>query len=304
MYPGQYTDGYGMPQGMQHYPPQAYDANGQPIMLVPNGMGAYVPWQPPVPGVPPPSNGMMSPLNQWGYGNPAVQVPVPVSMPMSMPPGPSVAGSASASVSAQSQSQSSNGSVYSSPGSNYGGFHTQPQPQPQPQPQRLGSYPPPLQHPQPQRPPPQSHSSASSSISSRSYQDYSRPHSRGSTTSTRSATSSVRIGAMYPAHTHVHAHAHGHSHAQQHQQYRQKGIKGQVNGLTTLGISQDRRAARGHSPVSCPPNLLMCKGVTQSKADNVKSHQQPQLHLDRPDGPTLSRFNNLHITPYHNVQIG
>lgn len=59
--------------------------------------------------------------------------------------------------------------------------------------------PPQLAHPTPIRPGLDPLSSTASSISSRSYQDvHSRPHSRGSTTSTRSAASSVRLGAMYP----------------------------------------------------------------------------------------------------------
>lgn len=58
---------------------------------------------------------------------------------------------------------------------------------------------PPLAQPTPIRPGLDPLSSTASSISSRSYQDvHSRPHSRGSTTSTRSAASSVRLGAMYP----------------------------------------------------------------------------------------------------------
>lgn len=60
--------------------------------------------------------------------------------------------------------------------------------------------PPLLAQPTPMRPGIDPLSSTASSISSRSYQDaHSRPHSRGSTTSTRSAASSVRLGAMYPA---------------------------------------------------------------------------------------------------------
>lgn len=102
-----------------------------------------------------------------------------------------------------------------------------------------------LMQPTPMRPTVHQHSSASSSISSRSYQSYqdgSRPHSRGSTTSNMSATSSVRFGAMYPAN--------------QGGGYRQKGMKGQVgngmNGLTGLSAApgENRRNTRPHSPVS------------------------------------------------------
>ena len=56
-----------------------------------------------------------------------------------------------------------------------------------------------IMQPTPSRPSPYHHSSTSSSISSRSYHDGSRPHSRGSTTSTKSGASSVRLGAMFPA---------------------------------------------------------------------------------------------------------
>ncbi len=95
-----------------------------------------------------------------------------------------------------------------------------------------------LVQPTPMRPNPYPHSSSASSISSRSYHDHSRPHSRGSTTSTRSAASSVRLGAMYPA---------GHPPS-----YRQKGLKGQsFNGMTSFGLGE-RRSTRGHSPVSSP----------------------------------------------------
>ena len=96
-----------------------------------------------------------------------------------------------------------------------------------------------LAQPTPMRPGPipHPHSSNSSSISSRSYQDYSRPHSRGSTTSTRSAASSVRLGVLYPA---------GEPPAPR---YRQKGMKGQgFNGMTALSPGE-KKSTRGHSPV-------------------------------------------------------
>lgn len=118
------------------------------------------------------------------------------------------------------------------------GYPSQPlQPQLQPpQAVRPAMYPS-LVQPSPQRPLPQPYSSASSSISSHSYHDGSRPHSRGSTTSTKSAASSVRLGAMYPA-------AQGPGAG-----YRQKGMKQQgLNGMTSLG-TEDKRT-RGHSPVS------------------------------------------------------
>lgn len=141
-----------------------------------------------------------------------------------------------------------NGWVYSSHPIQPGGVQpmmplpngSMPGPIPPPTPYGYPSYPT-LMHPQPHRPQLQSqqHSSASSSISSHSYQSFSRPHSRGSTTSTRSAASSVRFGPMYPA-----------------QQYRQKGIKG-VNGLTSLGVGQEKRNPRGQSPVRprLPPTM-------------------------------------------------
>lgn len=109
-------------------------------------------------------------------------------------------------------------------------------------PQQQPNYPQ-LMQPTPTRPTVHPHSSASSSISSRSYQSYhdgSRPHSRGSTTSNMSATSSVRFGAMYPAN--------------QGGGYRQKGMKGQVangiNGLTGMSAAPgENRRTRPHSPV-------------------------------------------------------
>lgn len=125
------------------------------------------------------------------------------------------------------------------------------------QPYTYGYTGPSLQHPQPQRPPMQPHSSASSSISSRSYQDYSRPHSRGSNTSTRSATSSVRLGPMYPA-----------------QSYRQKGMK-----LTNM--------QRGHSPVS---RLCMhAKKLTnhQSSTTTASSRSSKSITVSQPSNHPL-----------------
>jgi hypothetical protein len=247
---GQYADPYAMgalqmpippvpmqvpPSGHQAYTPaQGYDLNGQPILLVSNGMGGYVPWGPQtnmpmqVPGVPgaqgvsaqpgmglggvpPPSGGMgMPPMQQpqWTYGNPATRAPPNASHPHpypnamnvnQSPPPPSISGHSAFS----SPTSLSSFSGYSGTGSAAG-----------PSRQSSGTFGGQntnlhLQQPKPQRPQVrQQNSYASSSISSssRSYQqDYphSRPHSRGSTTSTvastRSAGSNVRLGAMYPA---------------------------------------------------------------------------------------------------------
>jgi hypothetical protein len=134
-----------------------------------------------------------------------------------------------------------------------------------------------LVQPTPVRPQPQHHSSASSSISSRSYQDYSRPHSRGSTTSTRSAASSVRLGVMYPAGQNQGA------------GYRQKGMKTQglngVNGMTGLGIGQERRG-RAHSPVGptrrihgCPADSLQSSTTTTSSRS---SRRAGSINLSQP----------------------
>lgn len=120
---------------------------------------------------------------------------------------------------------------------------------------------PPLMQPTPTRPAVHPHSSASSSISSRSYQSYhdgSRPHSRGSTTSNMSATSSVRFGAMYPAN--------------QGGGYRQKGIKGQgMNGMNALpgfGTSSEKRSTRAHSPVSRHLVFVTESSLTRIVIDN------------------------------------
>ena len=108
-----------------------------------------------------------------------------------------------------------------------------------PYPPQPGMYPY-LVQPTPMRPPAYPHSSSASSISSRSYHDGSRPHSRGSTTSTRSAASSVRLGAMFPA--------------GQPPSYRQTGMKGQgFNGMTSRGLGE-RRHTQGHSPVRIIPS--------------------------------------------------
>ena len=140
---------------------------------------------------------------------------------------------------------------------------------------------PPLMQPTPTRPAVHPHSSASSSISSRSYQSYhdgSRPHSRGSTTSNMSATSSVRFGAMYPAN--------------QGGGYRQKGIKGQgMNGMNALpgfGTSSEKRSTRAHSPVS--PHLICVNesGLTRIVIDNNHVIQIIAANRQYQSCPTLS----------------
>ncbi|WVO22062.1 uncharacterized protein IAS62_003386 [Cryptococcus decagattii] len=148
----------------------------------------------------------------------------------------------------------------------------------QPQ-QRPAAMYPSLVQPSPQRPGPQPHSSASSSISSQSYQDGSRPHSRGSTTSTRSAASSVRLGAMYPA-------AQGPGPG-----YRQKGMKPQgLNGMTSLGPEGKR--TRGHSPSqSSTTTTASSHSSRRTSSINVPPPSQHQLP-QRPDWAA----NNV---PYH-----
>ena len=124
-----------------------------------------------------------------------------------------------------------------------------------------------LAHPAPQRPPIHPHSSASSSISSMSYQDWSRPHSRGSTTSTRSATSSIRLGQRYQV---------GPS---QPGFGRQKPPKTQgINGLTSLGLGDSRRSTRGHSPVS-----LQHQTLTRNADKSPLQRPPPQDLLGVPD---------------------
>lgn len=160
------------------------------------------------------------------------------------------------------------------------GYPSQPlQPQLQPpQAVRPAMYPS-LVQPSPQRPLPQPYSSASSSISSHSYHDGSRPHSRGSTTSTKSAASSVRLGAMYPA-------AQGPGAG-----YRQKGMKQQgLNGMTSLG-TEDKRT-RGHSPSqSSTTTTASSHSSRRTSSINVPPPSQHQLP-QRPDWAA----NNV---PYH-----
>jgi hypothetical protein len=206
-----YTNGAG--QAM--YPQQAYDQHGNPLMLVPQQMAGYAApmWQqqpmqavgvmPQQPMMPPTQMGG----NGWGY----TQQPVNGNphQQMIMPPITSTGPSAP---------------IHPHP-SGYG-YSTYPN----------------LQHPQPSRPQPQPHSSASSSISSHSRHSYSRPHSRGSITSTGSAASSARFGHMYPANA----------------GYRQKGMKAGVNGLTAMGMAPERRSTRGQSPVHFLQLLVRC----------------------------------------------
>ncbi|ORY33987.1 hypothetical protein BCR39DRAFT_586187 [Naematelia encephala] len=127
-----------------------------------------------------------------------------------------------------------------------------------------------LAQPVPVRPQPQHHSSASST-SSRSLQDFSRPHSRGSTTSTRSATSSVRLGALFPA--------------GQGPGYRQKGM----NASNYAYSRGDRRSTRGHSPESVTTTSSRSSRRTSSiNLPQPSNHQLPT----RPDWAV----NNI---PYH-----
>lgn len=124
------------------------------------------------------------------------------------------------------------------------GFVPQADPLPQPDMTHGG-----VLSPVPLRPQPYPHSSHSSSMSSKSFgshQDLSRPHSRGSTTSVRSGTSSVRMGAMYPADLHP---ASG---------YRQQGMREHAysSGSGTDLHGHERRTARAHSPVSAHPQRV------------------------------------------------
>lgn len=111
-----------------------------------------------------------------------------------------------------------------------------------------------LAQPTPMRPPPHPHSSASSSISSRSYHSYhdaSRPHSRGSTTSNMSATSSVRFGSLYPANQG------GGTYRQTRRKHHGNGVNGTRNGTIGEGQSNDNRETREHSPVRHHPFLVV-----------------------------------------------
>lgn len=211
-----------MPQGMgyppndgrvymapyQHMPQQAYGAQMQ-IGGYPQG------WQQPPPMQPGPPPGMMgggqmagmmmAPVGQ-GWYPPDMGMPQPPSSMMPMIP---------------------QGMPYAP---------TYPHPQPQPGPT--------LVQPTPMRHDRHPLSSTSSSISSRSYQDMnSRPHSRGSTTSTRSAASSVRLGAMYPVGGQAPVYG-----------YRQKAVKVASSSATVapgVGATTEGRRNGRQSPVSC-----------------------------------------------------
>jgi hypothetical protein len=177
------------------------------------GYGQYAHWQGQA-GYPGPQPGQQMMPGAWGYPNPPTMPPGHAGQPMPMIPQGAPA----------------------FPYQQYG--YPQMQPPTYPQGSGYGMYGH-LAQPTPTRPAavPHTHSSTSSSISSRSYQDFSRPHSRGSTTSNRSAASSVRLGAMYPA---------GGSGPG----YRQKGMKGPTfSGMSSIS-GGDRRQSRGHSPVS------------------------------------------------------
>lgn len=158
-------------------------------------------------------------------------------------------------------------------------------------PPHQGMYPS-LVQPTPMRPNPYPHSSSASSISSRSYHDGSRPHSRGSTTSTRSAASSVRLGAMFPAGEPAN--------------YRQKPLKGQgFNGMTGIGMGE-RRHTRGHSPVSLQPSVsrhdkLILHQSSATTASSRSSRRAASIILNPPAQHQLPQrpdwaANNV---PYH-----
>ena len=152
-----------------------------------------------------------------------------------------------------------------------------------------------LAQPTPLRPGPipHAHSSNSSSISSRSYQDISRPHSRGSTTSTRSAASSVRLGYMFPAGS------------GQVSGYRQKGLSGTgFNGMTNLKPTGQRNG-RGQSPVSrCHLSSIRELTMSQSSTTTTSSRSSKRGAPLRPPAPGQHQLpqrpdwaaNNV---PYH-----
>ncbi|OCF74551.1 hypothetical protein I204_04928 [Kwoniella mangroviensis CBS 8886] len=317
-YQSQSTNIYGYQSSYTSYP-QQIDANGYPMMPQAYSSAQTIPPQQPQQnyGMMPQTymdtsqNGYMMPQQNgypvpvgWqqvppqqntAYPNPMIPVPQPYGMGpqqqngMNVPQGWQYTQAQIMQTPQQQQQQQQNMPMISQGvpyPTSYGYSPQTAQPQP-PIPQyRQESYPP-LVQPTPMRPPMQPHSSASSSISSRSYQDGSRPHSRGSTTSTRSAASSVRLGAMYPA--------------SQGPGYRQRGLKGQgMNGLTSLGLGNgnasgmEHKRNRGQSPVSVSSTT-----TTSSRSSRRTSsiqlapptsfqHQLPQ----RPDWAA----NNV---PYH-----
>lgn len=122
-------------------------------------------------------------------------------------------------------------------------------------------------------------SSTSSSISSRSYQDvHSRPHSRGSTTSTRSAASSVRLGVMYPS-----AQQPGYG-------YRQKAVKSQNNFSTIKGVNLHESKRNGRQS---PASTASSRSSRRTSSIHIQQPQPGQHPLpQRPDWAA----NNV---PYH-----
>jgi hypothetical protein len=157
-------------------------------------------------------------------------------------------------------------------------------PQGMPYAPNYGAYPqpggPPLAHPTPMRPGIDPLSSTASSISSRSYQDvHSRPHSRGSTTSTRSAASSVRLGAIYPAGG---AQPYG---------FRQKAVKppqGSYGSVKSMGFETTKRNGR-QSPVSQGPGSSIASpeeyGPSDSQASATSSRSSKRtssIHITQP----------------------
>ncbi|TXT08929.1 hypothetical protein VHUM_02403 [Vanrija humicola] len=153
-----------------------------------------------------------------------------------------------------------------------------PHPQPHPGPT--------LVQPTPMRHDRHPHSSTSSSISSRSYQDMnsnmnSRPHSRGSTTSTRSAASSVRLGAMYPVGGQAPVYG-----------YRQKAVKVASSSATigpSAGVAEPRRNGR-QSPASTTSSSRSSRRASSIQITQPLPGQHPLPQ--RPDWAA----NNV---PYH-----
>lgn len=140
-------------------------------------------------------------------------------------------------------------------------------------------YQPNLIQPMPVRPQPYPHSSASSSMSSRSYHDQSRPHSRGSTTSTRSAASSVRLGVMYPAQS-------GSGPG-----YRQQGMNGHgLSGMTSMGYN-GRRNNRAHSPVRPAISVI-------DRANNLQSSVASAVS----SSSRSSRWTKISVIPIQDGQ--
>lgn len=122
-------------------------------------------------------------------------------------------------------------------------------------------------------------SSTSSSISSRSYQDvHSRPHSRGSTTSTRSAASSVRLGAIYPT---TQQPGYG---------YRQKAVKAQSTYSTLKGVNLHESKRNGRQS---PASTTSSRSSRRTSSIHIQQPQPGQHPLpQRPDWAA----NNV---PYH-----